>query len=352
MGAVFISYRRDDTQGQARALAIELTKVLGKDAVFMDVDIILLGRDFRQVLAEQLQRCDLMLVLVGDEWLEARDGAGNRRLNDSNDYVRQEIAAALRRGIPVTPLLVGGATLPSADQLPSDIKDFAYRNAFELRHDRWNSDVEEMLRRVGLVRPRRMYWLSGAAVLLVAAGVWFFATWRANEVSNSGPTGAESTPVPDTNRSTSSPAARPDQPADPSSTPASQPDPRVAVEKLVGRWVEAWLAGDTEGFIAPASEPFYFDNQVILTHAKLRTAYEELKAQKGERWKPLQVASIRVQTAGELAAQGQDLSKDRVFGSLNLTSNDFAVTVGIGNEYALVVVRRLPTGFEIVGTWD
>ena len=91
MGAVFISYRRGDSEGQARALSIELGDLIGKDSVFMDVDSIALGRDFRQVLQESLQACDIMLALIGPNWLEAKDAAGNRRLESPGDFVRQEI---------------------------------------------------------------------------------------------------------------------------------------------------------------------------------------------------------------------------------------------------------------------
>ena len=81
MGAVFVSYRRGDTEGQARALFNDLTDLVGEDSVFMDVDSIALGRDFRQVLQERLASCDVMLALIGPDWLDIRDASGNRRLN-------------------------------------------------------------------------------------------------------------------------------------------------------------------------------------------------------------------------------------------------------------------------------
>ena len=150
MGAVFVSYRRGDTEGQARALFNDLTDLVGEDSVFMDVDSIALGRDFRQVLQERLASCDLMLALIGPDWLDIRDASGNRRLNSPTDFVRQEIAAALKRNIPVTPVLVHGAQMPAPEQLPDDLKDLAFRNGFELSHTRWESDVREMIKRLGL----------------------------------------------------------------------------------------------------------------------------------------------------------------------------------------------------------
>ena len=150
MGAVFVSYRRGDTEGQARALFNELADLIGRDSVFMDVDSIALGRDFRQILQERLGSCDLMLALIGPDWLDIKDASGKRRLENPADFVRQEIAAALRRNIPVTPVLVQGAQMPAPEQLPDDLKDLAYRNAFELSHTRWESDVAEMIKRLGL----------------------------------------------------------------------------------------------------------------------------------------------------------------------------------------------------------
>ena len=97
MGAIFVSYRRGDSEGQARALSLELEQYLGADSVFMDVDSIALGRDFRLVLQERLETCDLLLALIGPDWLDIKDSAGNRRLESPTDFVRQEIAAALKR---------------------------------------------------------------------------------------------------------------------------------------------------------------------------------------------------------------------------------------------------------------
>ena len=150
MGAVFISYRRADSEGQARALSLELVKLLGRESLFMDVDSIALGRDFRQVLQERLQGCDVMLVLIGPRWLDATDAKGNRLLENPRDFVRQEIAAALKRNILVIPVLLQGTPIPAHERLPDDIKDLSYRNGFELGHSTWESDVKEMVKRLGL----------------------------------------------------------------------------------------------------------------------------------------------------------------------------------------------------------
>src|SRR5262245_64105258 len=123
MAKVFISYRREETAGEARALFTGLVSRLGRNSVFMDVDSIALGRDFRQVLQERLGSCDVLFALIGPGWLDATDGSGTRRLENPTDFVRQEIAAALKRNIPVIPVLVQGAQVPQPERLPDDLKD-------------------------------------------------------------------------------------------------------------------------------------------------------------------------------------------------------------------------------------
>jgi len=154
MGAVFINYRREETSGEARALFNDLVARLGENSVFMDVDNIGLGRDFRQVIQQRLASCELMLALIGKNWVGAKNQSGRRRLDDTGDFVRLEIEAALKRNIPVTPVLLQGAQMPSVDELPESVRDFAYRNGFEISHNRWESDVQEMIKRLGLGAPR------------------------------------------------------------------------------------------------------------------------------------------------------------------------------------------------------
>jgi hypothetical protein len=142
MRAIFISYRRDDTEGQAGRLFGDLAKVFGQDALFMDVAAIEPGRDFRRAIDEHVASCGVLLCIIGRNWLTAKDETGRRRLDDRVDFVRLETASALKRDIPVVPVLVHGATMPRADDLPDDLKDLAYRNGVELTHSRWDSDVQ------------------------------------------------------------------------------------------------------------------------------------------------------------------------------------------------------------------
>jgi hypothetical protein len=144
--SIFINYRRTDAEGEAGRLFDELTLQFSPERVFMDVTAIEPGRDFRKAIDESVATCSILLAVIGHGWLEAKDDAGRRRLDDPNDFVRIELASALRRDIPVVPVLVHGAKMPHAAQLPDDLKDLAYRNALELTHVRWKSDVQVLIR--------------------------------------------------------------------------------------------------------------------------------------------------------------------------------------------------------------
>jgi len=133
-------------------------------------------------------------------------------------------------------------------------------------------------------------------------------------------------------------------------------DPRVAAEKIAGEWLGAWLGGDVDAFLRLSTVPFYFDQEIVLSKADLRSKYLALFEEKGDFWRDLQVASIKVQTAQELKQVGYDLSKDRIFGNMNLSLEDFAVTIMVEvdgrEEGVLLVIRRIPDAYEIVGLWD
>ena len=151
MRAIFISYRRSDSEGEAGRLFDDLVAHFGEQMVFMDVAGIEAGRDFRKAIEESVAGCGVLLVMMGPSWAIAKDESGRLRLEDPNDFVREEVASALRRDIPVIPVLVRGAKMPRAEQLPESVKDLAFRNAIELTHARWKSDIQlfiESLRRL------------------------------------------------------------------------------------------------------------------------------------------------------------------------------------------------------------
>ena len=145
MRAIFISYRRDDAEGHAGRLFEDLADRFGKASVFMDVTGIEPGRDFRHVIEQQVASCGVLLAVIGKSWLAATDAEGRRRLDDPYDFVRLETEAALKRDIPVVPVLVHGAHMPRPEQLPGVLTDLAFRNSVELTHARWGSDVQLLI---------------------------------------------------------------------------------------------------------------------------------------------------------------------------------------------------------------
>ena len=154
-GKVFISYRREDSSGHARAVYNELRGQFGSDNIFMDVDAIEPGMDFIKAIESAVGRCDILLALIGPNWLDAGEGEAPR-LQSENDYVRTEIATALRRDIRVVPVLVGGAIMPSPVNLPEDITPLTRRNAIEIRHPHFDADVASLISfLVKIVEPKQ-----------------------------------------------------------------------------------------------------------------------------------------------------------------------------------------------------
>jgi len=146
MRAIFISYRRDDAEGEAGRLFDDLVSVFGEKSVFMDVAAIEVGRDFRKAIDDSVATCGVLLALIGKDWLDAKNETGQRRLDNPSDFVRLETASALKRDIPVVPVLVRGAKMPRPEQLPDDLKELAYRNGVELTHARWSSDLQLLIK--------------------------------------------------------------------------------------------------------------------------------------------------------------------------------------------------------------
>jgi uncharacterized membrane protein YhaH (DUF805 family) len=116
--------------------------------IFMDVDSIEPGIDFMKAIDQQIRTCDYFIAVIGPGWSEAKGADGRRRLDDPNDYVRLEIEAALRREIRVVPVLVEGAKMPSAKDLPESLEQFTRRNAYEIAHHSFASDVSELSKRI------------------------------------------------------------------------------------------------------------------------------------------------------------------------------------------------------------
>ena len=155
MARIFINYRRDDMPGVAGRLFDHLAMKYSRRELFMDVDAMQPGRDFAKQLESQVSQCHVLLAVIGPHWLDARDQAGKRRLDNDKDYVRIEIASALKRDIAVIPVLLDGTTMPSEESLPDNLKSLVRRQALELRHTRFAADADAIIHALEAVVPRR-----------------------------------------------------------------------------------------------------------------------------------------------------------------------------------------------------
>jgi hypothetical protein len=158
---VFLSYRRTDCQAQANGLYDGLRNRLPEARVFMDIDGIPAGVDFEEYIKREISVCDLVLVLIGDNWLDARPGSDIRRIDEEEDFVRLEIESALASPqVRTLPVLVENAQMPRSADLPDTIARLARFNAIELSDMRWRSDldrlvdvVEDIGRQLGKIAP-------------------------------------------------------------------------------------------------------------------------------------------------------------------------------------------------------
>jgi hypothetical protein len=166
---VFISYRRGDASAWAGRLRDGLTARLDEDDVYQDVVTVDVGEDFALSIDSALERCDVVLAVIGPQWLSIVGTDGDRRLDDPDDYVRIELGRALALNKRVIPVLVGGATMPAVDRLPDDLTQLGLRQAFTLDDAKWQRDVHDLATR--LLGPPRSRWLVPVALGAVMAAV-------------------------------------------------------------------------------------------------------------------------------------------------------------------------------------
>jgi tetratricopeptide (TPR) repeat protein len=148
MGGIFISYRRSETALEAISLYRRLAQHFGADQVFMDSRVIRPGDSLPETIQEHLDSCDALIALIGKGWADSRDRYGRRRLEDPNDFVRTEIATALKREILVIPVLVQDAVIPLAEDLPGELAALVRRLAIEvsaISDPHWDWDVERLI---------------------------------------------------------------------------------------------------------------------------------------------------------------------------------------------------------------
>jgi hypothetical protein len=141
-GTVYISYRRADSEAAAR-LYDGLTDRLGSGRVFLDVGSVGVGQAWSQAFAAHLETASAVIALIGTSWLAASPGAGTAP-QETGDFVDDEIAAALRRDVPVIPVLLEDAPMPSRSQLPPGVQALADRQAIVLHSARWERDVDRL----------------------------------------------------------------------------------------------------------------------------------------------------------------------------------------------------------------
>jgi len=139
---IFVSYRREDSAGHAGRLFDKLVQHFGRERIFMDIDTIEPGEDFVTVIENAVGSCDILIAVICRNWNSA---SSSGRLDNPNDFVRLEIATALRRDIRVIPVLVQRANMPKPEDLPDDLDKLTRRNAIELSDLRWQTDVEQLI---------------------------------------------------------------------------------------------------------------------------------------------------------------------------------------------------------------
>jgi DNA polymerase len=143
MSAIFISYRRADSGGHSGRLRDHVVRYVPEDDVFMDTEGIPPGADFVEMLDKEVTSCAVFLAVIGPSW--AADDGGTRRIDQEQDFVRTEVRLAIQHGKHIIPVLVGGAKMPTAAQLPDDIAALARRNAVEIRDRHFASDVAQLV---------------------------------------------------------------------------------------------------------------------------------------------------------------------------------------------------------------
>jgi hypothetical protein len=142
---IFLSYRRGDTQWAARGIYDRLVDRYGRRNVFRDLDAIPPGARFRDYVEKKISESDVLILLIGKAWASYADEMGRRRLEQPRDPVRLEVEAALRLGLPIIPVRVEGAPMPTEGDLVPSIVDLLEFNAAEVSDSRWEYDVERLL---------------------------------------------------------------------------------------------------------------------------------------------------------------------------------------------------------------
>jgi hypothetical protein len=173
MCEIFVTYRREDMPGYSGRLIDHLRRHFGKGATFRDVGSIPPGEKFEKAIFSAIASSHVVLAIIGPNWLVRNKVTGERRIAEEGDWVRRELEKALERKVPVIPLLVEGAKMPAAEDLPPVLKEFAGYQAIELSDTRWDYDVAQLLKAIAAILGSRRVRFTPkeivAAVMIVAA---------------------------------------------------------------------------------------------------------------------------------------------------------------------------------------
>jgi CHASE2 domain-containing sensor protein len=154
---IFISYRRQDAGPSARLLRDRLCREFGEEHIFFDVAAIAPGEDFVRAIDTKVASCEVLLPVIGKTWLTCVDETGARRIDAPKDYVRHEIASALRQNVRTIPVLVDNARMPREEDLPAEIAPLAKLNAHELRDTRYDDDVGLLIEQLKPSRSKSLW---------------------------------------------------------------------------------------------------------------------------------------------------------------------------------------------------
>ncbi|MEZ5997963.1 MAG: toll/interleukin-1 receptor domain-containing protein [Hyphomonas sp.] len=177
---IFVSYRRDDTAHVAGRIHDALSARFGRDRIFMDVDSVAPGEDFVRKIENTVAESGAMIVVMGPNWLNAQTKDGNRRIDLPGDFVRLEVSNALKRGLRIIPVLVDGAPMPRAEDLPDDVAQLVRHNALSINHTTFRRDIAGLLAHVDppslidRVRSPRVMAPVAAVLAFLALGVTFW----------------------------------------------------------------------------------------------------------------------------------------------------------------------------------
>jgi hypothetical protein len=152
---ITISYRREDSGIITGRIFDRLANHYGKNAVFRDIDNIPAGVDFREQIDETLGQSDVVLAIVGPQWVGSH--SGRDRLSEPSDPVRVEVETALQKRKPLVPVLVLNAHMPTVEQLPSSLHDFAYRNAVAIDAEQdFDVDMARLIRSIDRIAKKTL----------------------------------------------------------------------------------------------------------------------------------------------------------------------------------------------------